>query len=114
MNVIDNENIVCVDVDDTIVYWNTPADPDGKLKYFDIETKNGMEVMAVNESTIRDINRHYLQGHYIIVWSQSGKDWAKAVCDSLGITKKVSAVMSKPKWYIDDLPADEWMTRIKK
>jgi hypothetical protein len=112
MTLIENPNIVCIDIDDTLVYWNTPLDPNQKLKYFDIYTDYGKEVLAVNEKILEDIDRHRLRGHFIVIWSQGGNEWCKAVCTSLGITDKINMIMSKPKWYIDDLPADSWMKRI--
>ena len=51
------------------------------------------------------------RGHYVVVWSQGGYQWARAVCETLGITDLVDEVKTKPKWIIDDLPPSVWMTR---
>jgi hypothetical protein len=114
MILIDNPNVIFFDVDDCIVLWNPPPDPDGKLKYFDIETPHGIQVLPVNQSTIDDLIQHHMQSHYVVVWSQGGHEWAKQVCDSLGITKKVNMIMNKPKWIVDDLPTTAWTHWIKK
>ena len=50
MKTITNPRVVTFDVDDTITYLNPPDDPEGKLKYFDIETPWGEKTfLAVNE-----------------------------------------------------------------
>jgi len=57
------------------------------------------------------MRRHKIRGSTIIVWSAGGAAWAKKAVEALGIEELVDIIMCKPRWYVDDLPADEWMKR---
>lgn len=92
MNKISNDVIVCFDVDDTLIMWkgeNYTADP----KHV--------------ESLIRHAKRH----HFVVVWSAGGVSWADQIVKELGLEPYVDQIMSKPRWYCDDKPADKWMER---
>lgn len=104
MKRIETENIVCFDVDDTLIAWN--LDPDKET----IEI-NGYMMNPIHEH-ITGIKQHKGRGHFIIVWSQGGVDWAEEVVKALGMEDVVDIVMTKPKWYYDDIPANDWMKRI--
>jgi hypothetical protein len=41
------------------------------------------------------------------VWSAGGHEWAEKAVRMLGIEEYVDVVMSKPAWWIDDLPANK-------
>lgn len=50
----------------------------------------------------------------IILWSQSGAEYAESVAKVLKIDHLVSLYMSKPQEYCDDLPETAWMNRVFK
>lgn len=107
--VVSNPNIVCFDVDETLVNWTWEPGKDTIV----IKTSWNTEIeVSPNHTTISKLISHSLIGHYVIVWSQGGNEWARAVVDGLGLTRYVNVIATKPKWYYDDIPADHWMGRI--
>lgn len=106
MKVIENEQIIKIDCDDTLVIWGStnPAfeeviviDPyDGK--------KLSLHAHAGHIKILKDRKR---RGAYIVVWSAGGYRWAEAVVKALGLEEFVDEVSSKPFMYIDDLQAAE-------
>jgi len=109
MKVTENDNIITVDVDDTLVIWNIPAGREGECVLFN--NFGYAEWLLPHQAHIRLLKQFKVRGHYIIVWSQGGYQWAKAVVEALGLTEWVDEVKTKPKWYIDDLPSNSWMRR---
>jgi len=103
-----NDNVVMIDVDETLIYWEKPIKGyTGTPIELDCQYGN-MEVYP-NYDLIKQIKRHYIRGHAVIVWSQGGAEWAEAVVKKLKLQKYVATVMCKPKWYIDDLDCSTWM-----
>ena len=110
MRVIKNENVIFFDVDDTLVLWdrefNSPHyDTVAITDPYDSKTVH----LRPHEPHIKLLKNHFSRGTVIVVWSQGGFSWAKAVIDALGLQKFVHLVMSKPKSYVDDLPVERWM-----
>jgi hypothetical protein len=109
MKVISNDNIVAFDVDDTLVFWDIPADRLGDAIEFD---SFGQKVLLLPHlKHVEMMRRFKARGHFVIVWSQGGYEWAEEVIKKLGAQDAVDLVMTKPKWIIDDLPPNLWMTR---
>jgi hypothetical protein len=108
-SLIRSEAITVIDVDETLILWN----------YFEHEQKDTIAItcpyddvrysVLPNPGNIRLLIEHSARGHYIIVWSKGGYQWANAVLDALLIKDKVNLIMSKPTTVIDDLPASKWM-----
>ena len=94
---ISNENIVCFDVDDTLILWNRP---DSDLVLEDSSYK-------VHKKHIESMKRFHARGHFVIVWSKGGAAWAKKCVELLRIEKYVNLVMAKPSWCFDDQPLDK-------
>lgn len=105
---IPNENILCIDIDDTLVMWDNPHQLDTGIT---IDCYGSKFTLIPNEENIASLKRHKLRKHFIIVWSQGGVEWAKDIVKLLQLEDFVDMVCTKPKWYIDDLPADSWMKR---
>jgi hypothetical protein len=109
MVVTKNDNVVCFDVDDTLIMWSWPAEFNDDVITFD---NWGHNVQLVpHKKHIELMKQFKARGHYVVVWSQGGFAWAKAVCETLGITHLVDEVKTKPKWCIDDLAPAVWLTR---
>jgi hypothetical protein len=109
MKVTENDNIITVDVDDTLVIWDIPQGRESECVLFN--NFGYAEWLLPHEAHIKLLKQFKVRGHYIIVWSQGGYEWAKAVVETLGLTEWVDEVKTKPKWYIDDLPSTAWMKR---
>lgn len=62
-----------------------------------------------HKQNIEVVGKLWDRGYTLIVWSRSGAPWAEAVSKALGIDQMVSLYAKKPMYYLDDLPANEWM-----
>lgn len=99
--------VVCCDVDDTLVSWDTQNDIE-KVRIED--TENGLIFhLPAMKDNIQQLCSLKSTGHFIIVWSQAGSSWAKDVVNALGLQDIVDLVMSKPSYCIDDLPSYLWI-----
>lgn len=109
MKVTENDNVVCFDVDETLVMWSWPPQFDGDTIQFD---NFGYKTTLLPHQKHIDLMKQFkARGHYVIVWSQGGYQWAREVVKTLGIEDYVDEVKTKPKWCVDDLPPQAWMTR---
>lgn len=104
-----NENIVCFDVDDTLVIWTIPPGREKECILFD--SFGVPEWLLPHKHHIKLLKQFKARGQKVIVWSQGGAQWAEAVVKTLKLEDYVDVVMAKPKWVIDDLPAATWMQR---
>jgi len=102
---------VYVDVDDTLLMWDSPHDVDkDDVRFVTVKCRDYTERLLVNPHNVLLLKRLASRGHAIVVWSGGGADWAEAAVEALGLNKYVTAVSGKPQYYIDDL-ADpkEWI-----
>lgn len=107
MVVIDNFHIIFVDVDDTLIFdYNQTLNPDDGVI---IEHAGGTEMVVPHKKHINLIKSLHAQGYAIIVMSQGGWDWARAVVEGLELTSYITAVMTKPEKYIDDMDVKSWL-----
>lgn len=107
MNVIKSERVVMCDVDDTLVLWDLSAHPDAERV---IVTCFGYETILVpHEKNIKLLRKFAKLGYTIVVWSATGWEWANEVVRTLKIEDVVHSVMSKPRYYFDDIRAEEWI-----
>lgn len=114
MTVIKGPVVYC-DVDDTLVRWDYHfGEPKpGALEF--VDPVDGKHLyLEVIQATVDALKRHYLRGHQIVVWSQGGAEWAEEVVEKLGLSSMVSAVLDKPTWYMDDIPASDFMPESKR
>lgn len=107
---VQNESVLCVDVDNTLVIWGQEDVPGVEL----ISVANPLNPTDV--SLLRPHNGHikilkdrYLRGSHVTVWSAGGYRWAEAVVKALKLERHVDIIMTKPFAYIDDKEANEWM-----
>lgn len=90
---------VFFDIDDTLVMWDENLKGDTVC----IEVDGHLNHMVINKGNLEELKRHGSRGIDVIVWSKGGVEWAKAVVSALKIRSYVSAVMTKPFCYYDDL-----------
>lgn len=108
MRVNKNENRIPIDVDKTLI---TPCRYNDigfiALNYYG--TKVYHKPMFNNIALLKAQKQ---RGYEVIVHSANGWAWAEEVITKLGLIDFVDEVATKPLKYMDDIPADEWMTRI--
>jgi len=102
--IIDNEKIVCFDIDKTLV--KPSLDGDVVLSLYGIEG-----TYKIFHKNVEQIKTHLARGWYIIVWSNNGPGWAKTVIDYLKIDQNKIQIMNKPIKIFDDEDATVWMPK---
>src|ERR1044072_227277 len=80
-------------------------DPEGMDLYMNGVSRR----VRVYEKVIDHIKAHKSRGHKVIFWSNGGADWAQMIAKTLNISNYIDAYLSKPTWFIDDLPAAKFM-----
>lgn len=108
------EPIVFFDVDDTLVSWEHYGTfKEGMIEFTSPNSNHPMWLEPVPEH-IKAMKNHKLRGHTVVVWSAGGADWAEEVVIKLGLRPYVDVVMSKPNWYYDDIPSNEFLPEINR
>lgn len=112
MKVIKSENLIVFDVDETLVCYPGKKDgvkfPSDNILVYD--PYDGEYVArSAHKPHIKLLKNHKARGATILVWSQNGYEWAKAVVRALELDEFVDIIASKPRAYVDDLPSSEWM-----
>lgn len=95
MNIIENELIVMVDVDGTLI---RPADK-GSLS---LPYGSGIKSYEPITAHVDLVKEYHNRGYYITVWSAGGFKWAWRVVQALKLERHVHQVMSKPSKFVDD------------
>ena len=108
MQIIENEQVIFVDCDDTLVMWDdTFRQPgDNKIEVFDPNDSSN-NYLTPNEKHIDLVKKHKGRGYFVVVWSAAGYAWANSVVNAVKLNDYVDIVMSKPVKYMDDLTANE-------
>lgn len=107
MQVIDSERVVMVDTDDTVCLWDLSEYPDKDrviLNCFGSKAE-----LVPHEKNINTLRKFHKLGYTIIMWSATGAKWAACVAKAVGIEDIVTLVISKPRYYFDDIDCKEWM-----
>lgn len=94
MFLLDADCVACFDVDETLVKFQ----PDGSY--------------VPHEKHIRELKNHATRGHYIIVWSKGGCNWASRIVEELGLREYVDICGKKPDWIYDDKPLNYLADRV--
>jgi len=106
--ILESDNTVYCDIDDTLVKWN--ASVDEKITDCVLFNNYGYDVYLVpHRKHIESLRLHKARRHKIIFWSAGGWEWAKEVVTTLDLLDLADAILSKPKWFYDDLPASSFM-----
>lgn len=94
---------VYVDVDDTLIQWEVPTGDEPKEDLITVDTNGIKETFVVNKHNIEYIRKMAIRGHVVIVWSAGGVQWAEAVVKALKMEHLITAVLTKPHYYVDDI-----------
>jgi len=108
MTKIPGERTLFVDCDDTLVMWDLSKYPDLPRIQLDCY---GPVTLIPNQKNINLVKKFSKLGYTIVVWSQTGVDWAETVAKAVGIEEFVDVCISKPTYYLDDLSSDAWLDR---
>lgn len=107
---LEAHKILVVDCDDTLVLWDRSEYPD--LKPVEVTCYGQTSALHAHDKNVNLVRKFHKLGYTIIIWSQTGSEWAEAVGRALGLDECVYSYMTKPMYYLDDLPADSWMKKI--
>jgi len=104
MEVNYNENIVCVDVDLTLV-----SPTDSILRDIEIVNpySNTKSKYKIHKYHVEILKQYKGRGCFIRVWSHGGVKWAETVVKALGLEDYVDSIETKPFKLVDDLPAEK-------
>ena len=104
----DKKSVVAFDVDDTLIMWDKVSD---NMVTVTLPGEDGFtETFAVHTSHVQMLKDFKKTCRYtVVVWSQSGHDWAEAVVRALDLEDHVDLVMSKPSRHVDDLTSNHWL-----
>lgn len=94
MQVLKNDRSFFFDVDDTLIMW------------YD----NGI-TWEPHTKHVDMLKKAKIRGQFVVVWSAGGYEWAEKAVKMLKLEKYVDIVMSKPDWWVDDLPADKVLSK---
>jgi hypothetical protein len=102
---IEGDRTLFVDCDDTLVMWDLSRYPN--LPRIEMDCY-GPVVLVPNQKNVNLVRKFSLLGYTIIIWSQTGADWAEAVAKAVGLDEHAAAFMAKPRYHLDDLPSAAW------
>lgn len=109
MKVIKSYNPIYVDVDDTLIFWpiNYSQPFEDCIQFTD--PRDGEVLFGLpNKKLISKLRKHKMYGKQsIIVWSNSGWEWAKHAVEILGLEGIVDVILTKPGIYYDDKKVNE-------
>jgi predicted HAD superfamily phosphohydrolase YqeG len=97
MYILKSDKTLFVDVDDTLVIWS-----DSGASY------------KPHQKHIELVKRFHKRNQPVVVWSAGGWEWAERIVKELDLEPYVTAIMSKPAWWVDDLPANEVLFEVNR
>lgn len=104
---LNSDRVVTVDCDDSLILWNISDYPD--LPHILVNGPRGQVTLALHTKNINLVKKLYKLGYEIVIWSASGADWAETIGRAVGLDEAASLYMSKPRYYVDDLPSTAFM-----
>lgn len=104
MKAIKSEHLIYFDVDDTLILWTDKFDVVFECPH----TKNMLQAQR-HAGHIRLLKEKKIRGWTIVVWSQGGWEYAKAVVQALHLESFVDYVQTKPQALVDDLNPGIWL-----
>lgn len=113
MKVIKSHKAIFFDVDDTLLMpnYHTLPHEECDLAILSDPISGFSKKFLKHKRHIELMEQFKARGHTIIVWSQGGYQWAQNAVKALGIESIVDVIMSKPDWFVDDLPSSAFMPK---
>jgi hypothetical protein len=108
MTIFPFESVLPVDLDGTLICWGKIKKGHKTVSYTCPYTKE-QKIVRVHEPHLAVLRERLARGCLVVAWSKAGYAKVAAVLRALKIDHKNIVVMSKPKDYIDDMPARKWM-----
>lgn len=105
MLVINNENTVFIDIDETLVMHNES----NKDLYVTCPYSFIVEELTVHSDHVKQLIKNKARGYYIVVWSHAGHKWAEAVIKAMGLSDCVDLIITKPSKIIDDNEPNQFL-----
>ncbi len=103
MKVINNENVVLFDCDQTLAIWHKDHKKPGKGKLLFVDPYTGDKLYLYPHSVhIRLLRQYKGRGFAVIVHSMAGVKWAETIVRVLKLEKYVDLCMSKATKHVDD------------
>lgn len=102
------ENVVCFDVDDTLILWGRSGDYDLQMR---CPYTGVIEGGVIHKQHVEMVKKHHNDGHFVIVWSGGGAPHAREAVERLHLSDYVDLIIEKPMQYYDDLDAHQFMHR---
>ena len=94
------------DVDDTLIMWDYGEEDD---ELVEVKFHSLHRYFRPHKKHIADLKKFSDMGYTIIVWSQSGGDWAEHIVKALDLEEYVDICLGKPNVYYDDIPVGSFM-----
>lgn len=109
MQVYNTDQVVTIDVDDTLVMWSDKyAQPHEGAVEFKDPYDGSTNYLVPHEKHISLLKKYRGRGFTVVVWSAGGVQWAESVVKTLELEQYIDIVLTKPSRYVDDLPVQEW------
>lgn len=104
-----------VDIDDTLLKWNASTEEKEQTGIFITYPNSSQgDLLVPLMGNIEALKKHRLRRQTVIVWSQGGTEWAEIAIKALNLEEYVDLIIEKPQWFLDDLPATEFMPESKR
>lgn len=108
MKTLPSDKVVMVDCDDTLVLWDS-SKWSPFLHGVQVNCYGYSTSLHIHEKNINLLRKLKRLGYTLVVWSATGHEWAEAVVKALDLEDCVSFCMSKPRYYVDDKDAVDWI-----
>lgn len=102
-------NPVPFDVDDTLVMHTKDFKATDEVVKIYCPIEGKQLTFRVNEPMVRLLKEEHSKGHFVMVWSRGGNQWATDVVKALDLEHYVHLTLDKPLAYMDDKPVEDWL-----
>lgn len=102
------ESVVTFDVDETLILWSRSGKTDVE---FICPHYGNIEAGHKHKEHVQRVKDHYKLGHFVIIWSAGGGEYARRATEALGLLEHSHLQISKPMQYYDDIDAHSFMGR---